>query len=31
MKKWTNEEIEFLQSNYNKEGVGYCVEYLERT
>ena len=28
MKKWTITEIDFLISNYNKNGLKYCSEYL---
>lgn len=31
MKKWTNEELEFLLSNYAKSGIKYCAENLNRS
>lgn len=31
MKKWTNEELEFLLSNYPKLGIKYCAENLNRS
>jgi hypothetical protein len=31
MKKWTNEELEFLLSNYSKSGIKYCADKLNRT
>ncbi len=29
-KKWTNEEIDFLNNNYEKNGIEYCTDYLKR-
>jgi hypothetical protein len=31
MKKWTKEEIQFILSNYTKEGIRFCSNYLNRT
>jgi hypothetical protein len=31
MKKWTNEEVEFLLSNYITKGVKYCADNLNRS
>ena len=31
MKKWTNEEVEFLLSNYIMKGVKYCSDNLNRS
>lgn len=31
MKKWTNDELEFLLSNYAKSGIKYCAENLNRS
>jgi hypothetical protein len=31
MKKWTNEELEFLLSNYSKSGIRYCADKLNRS
>jgi intein/homing endonuclease len=31
MKKWTNEELEFLLSNYAKSGIKYCAENLNKS
>jgi hypothetical protein len=31
MKKWTNEELEFLLCNYYKSGIRYCADKLNRS
>jgi hypothetical protein len=31
MKKWSNEEVQFILSNYTKEGISFCANSLNRT
>ena len=30
-RKWTNEEVEYLEKFYNRRGVGYIAKKLNRT
>ncbi len=31
MRKWNNDELDFLLSNYAKEGISFCSNFLNRT